>query len=47
MVETKLQLLRRWRNVVEIVARVVGELYPEAEVYLFGGAAEGRLTVLI
>jgi len=46
LVETKLQLLRRWRNVVEIVARVVGELYPEAEVYLFGGAAEDRLTVL-
>jgi len=46
LVETKLQLLRRWRNVVEIVAKVVGELYPEAEVYLFGGAAEDRLTVL-
>jgi len=46
LVETRLQLLRRWRSVVEIVARVVGELYSEAEVYLFGGAAEGRLTVL-
>jgi len=46
LVETKLQLLRRWRNVTEIVARVARELYPEAEVYLFGGAVEGRLTVL-
>jgi len=46
LVETKLQLLRRWRNVAEIVARVARELYPEAEVYLFGGAAENRLTVL-
>jgi len=46
LVETKLQLLRRWRSVTEIVARVARELYPEAEVYLFGGAAENRLTVL-
>jgi len=46
LVETKLQLLRRWRSVAEIVARVARELYPEAEVYLFGGAAEDRLTVL-
>lgn len=46
MPETRLQQLRLWRKVVLDVARIVGELYPEAEVYLVGGAAEGRLTVL-
>jgi len=46
LVESRLQLIRMWRRVVELVAEVVGELYPDAEVYLFGGAAEGRLTVL-
>jgi len=46
LVESRLQLLRSWRRVVGLVAEVVEELYPNAEVYLFGGAAENRLTVL-
>ncbi len=42
---SRLLLLREWKRVVEHVARAVEKLYPEAEVYLIGGAAEGRLTV--
>jgi len=44
--KTRLQLLRTWREVVFRVVRIAEELYPEAEVYLVGGAAEDRLTVL-
>lgn len=43
--ESRLQMLKRWREVVREVAKVVEELYPDAELYLIGGAAEGRLTV--
>lgn len=46
MPETRLQMLRRWRKVVSELVEVVGRLYPEAKVYLVGGAAEDRLTVL-
>ena len=46
MPETRLKLLSRWRRVATTVAAVVKRLYPEAEAYLVGGAAEGRLTVL-
>jgi len=46
LVEPRLQLLRRWKLVVELTGEAVSELYPEAEVYLLGGAAEGRLTAL-
>ncbi len=43
--ESRLQMLKRWREVVREVVKVVEELYPDAELYLIGGAAEGRLTV--
>ncbi len=43
---SRLALLRQWRRVVAALVDAVGERYPEAEVYLVGGAAEGRLTVL-
>ncbi len=46
MGEKRLKLLSQWRRVVERAARAVKSVYPHAEVYLFGGAAEGRLTVL-
>jgi predicted nucleotidyltransferase len=39
-------MLRRWRSVVKVLASVVRRLYPGSRVYVFGGAAEGRLTVL-
>lgn len=41
----RLLLLHEWKNVVEKVAKVVKRLYPEAEVYLMGGVAEGRATI--
>ena len=46
MVETRIQLLRRWKDVTAKVASAVGKLYPDAELYLVGGAARGLLTVL-
>lgn len=46
MVTTRLQILRNWRKYVDIVARAIREVYPDAEVYLIGGAAEDRLTIL-
>ena len=42
----RLKLLQNWRRVVDSVVEVVKRLYHDAEVYLFGGAAEGRLTIL-
>jgi predicted nucleotidyltransferase len=38
--------LRRWREYSEKVARAVKELVPNAKVYVIGGVAEGRPTVL-
>lgn len=46
MVEPRLKMLLRWREVVEKVVEAVHGIYPEAKIYLFGGAAENRLTVL-
>jgi len=46
LANTRLQSLRRWRDVAAKVAETVGSLYPQAEVYLIGGASEGRLTAL-
>ena len=44
--ESKLLALRKWREVVEKVSDLIKEMYPEVEIYLIGGAAEGRLTIL-
>ncbi len=46
MTPTRLQVLRNWKTYVSIVAKAVKEVCPTAEVYLIGGAAENRLTVL-
>jgi len=42
---SRLLLLREWRSVAYRIARIVKNLYPEAEVYLIGGVAENRITV--
>jgi len=41
----RLILLREWRSIVHNVAKIVKQLYPEAEIYLIGGVAENRITV--
>ena len=41
-----LQHLKKWREAVEAIAKAVSEIVPGAEVYVVGGAAENRLTVL-
>ncbi len=46
MVKTRLQLLSEWRQAVNKLVELLRRLYPGAQVYLFGGAAENRLTVL-
>jgi len=44
--KTRLQLISEWRRAVHNLAGIVKSLVPGSEVYLFGGAAEGRLTAL-
>ena len=46
MPEPRLQLLRNWRKVALKAAKLAKKLYPKASVYLIGGAAEDRLTIL-
>jgi len=43
--KSRLLLLRKWRNIVHDILRIVKKLYPEAEVYLIGGVAENRITI--
>ncbi|MBB5255089.1 nucleotidyltransferase domain-containing protein [Sulfurisphaera ohwakuensis] len=38
--------LRRWREYAEKVAKAVRDLEPNVEVYVIGGVAEDRITVL-
>jgi len=45
-VKHHIEHLRNWRRAVEAVAKAVEDLKLDAEVYVFGGAAENRLTVL-
>ena len=45
-VKYHLNYLRTWREAVKAVARAVRDLDSSAEVYVVGGAAEDRLTVL-
>ena len=42
----RIKLLRKWSEIAAKVAAAVKTVYPKAEVYVIGGAAEGRLTVL-
>lgn len=46
MAATRLRIIREWRRYAHIVAKAVKQVVPEAKVYLVGGAAENRLTVL-
>lgn len=45
-VKYHLEHLRNWRKAVEAVVKAVEDLKLDAEVYVVGGAAEGRLTIL-
>ncbi|MEM0173282.1 MAG: nucleotidyltransferase domain-containing protein [Sulfolobaceae archaeon] len=38
--------MRRWREYAEKVAKAVHDIDPTAEVYVIGGVAEDRITVL-
>ena len=40
------ELVKTWRWAARIVAEAAKSLYPDARVYVAGGAAEGRLTPL-
>jgi len=43
---TRLRIISEWRRYVHVVARAARQVVPGAKVYLVGGAAEDRLTVL-
>ena len=45
-VKVRFQHLRRWRQYSAMVARAARDVEPEARVYVVGGVAEGRVTVL-
>ncbi|MBS7645857.1 MAG: nucleotidyltransferase domain-containing protein [Candidatus Bathyarchaeia archaeon] len=45
-VKYHLNHLRDWRRAVEAVSRALKDLAADAEAYVIGGAAEGRLTAL-
>ena len=45
-VEFRFSHLRRWREYAEMVAKAARDLEPDAEVYVIGGVAEDRVTVL-
>jgi len=45
-VRRRLRYLRMWREAAKAVAKAARDLDPAAEVYVVGGAAEDRLTVL-
>jgi len=42
---TPLRIIMEWKSYVRVVIEAVRRVVPEAETYLVGGAAEGRLTV--
>ena len=44
--ESELEFFMKWKSIVRDVARVIKTIYPDAEVYVVGGAAEDRLTIL-
>ena len=46
MPERRLKLLSNWRTIATIAASAIKELYLDVEIYVFGGAAENRLTLL-
>ena len=42
----KIEYLKNWRRYVQTLAEAAGSVIPGSETYVFGGAAENRLTVL-
>jgi len=44
-VHSRLKTLKQWKKIVEKAALTINKLYPEAELYVTGGAAEERLTI--
>ena len=45
MPRSRLRMLREWRVMVSRAVEAIRKVYPDAKVYLVGGAAEDRLTV--
>ena len=45
-VKHRIRYLRNWRQYVEALTKSIEELLPDTEVYVIGGAAEDRLTIL-
>ncbi|AAY81280.1 nucleotidyltransferase domain-containing protein [Sulfolobus acidocaldarius] len=45
-VKHRFEHLRRWREYAEIMAKATKDLCSNCKVYVFGGVAEGRVTVL-
>ncbi len=43
---TPLKIISSWRRYVDLVVKAVSKVKPEAQIYLIGGAAENRLTIL-
>lgn len=41
-----LRILLNWRKYVRIIYRAIKSVIPDAEVYVIGGAAENRLTIM-
>ncbi|BDB99743.1 nucleotidyltransferase domain-containing protein [Saccharolobus caldissimus] len=45
-VKRKFEHLRKWREYAEIIAKASKDIDPNSKVYVFGGVAENRVTVL-
>ncbi len=45
-VKYHLEHLRNWRLAANLIAKVAKDIRDNVEVYVIGGAAEGRLTIL-
>ncbi len=43
-VRRRLSILQNWRDFVKKVVRIVKEVVPEAEVYVFGSVLESKVT---
>ena len=45
-IKYKLKHLKRWREYAKIVAEATRKIIPDAEVYAYGSAVKGKLTIL-
>jgi len=45
-VKWRINYLKNWKHYVGLLAKSVKEVLPEVEIYVIGGAAENRLTIL-